>query len=274
MGEYLITKIYNQLTNEFHKNNGLEKKEVFDKNIGQMITDLKRLILPEFFNNEGLSQNDLSIVQRKIQDVMKFEKRNIDLAVNDSFYFIEKLPHIRDRVKGDIEAAYKKDPAAKSYEEIALAYPGLFALMVHRISYEINKMGYHLFARLLSEYSHGKTGIDIHPGAEIGSSFFMDHGTGIVIGETTIIGNHVTIYQNVTLGAFSFDRDENGDLIKGNKRHPTIEDNVTIYAGATILGGNTVIGRNSIIGGNVWLTESVISNSKVIKKFENRIGTI
>jgi serine O-acetyltransferase len=132
-------------------------------------------------------------------------------------------------------------------------------------------MGYFLFSRLLSEYSHSKTGIDIHPGATIGDSFFIDHGTGIVIGETAIIGNNVTIYQNVTLGAFSFHRDENGAIIKGMKRHPTIDDHVTIYAGATILGGDTVVGKESIIGGNVWLTESVLPNSKVISTFQNKI---
>ncbi|WP_242035292.1 serine O-acetyltransferase EpsC [Mesobacillus harenae] len=184
---------------------------------------------------------------------------------------VKEIPSIRRILLTDIEAAFTKDPAAKSYEEIALTYPGIYAVMVHRIAHQLYKMDYNLIARVLSEHAHSITGIDIHPGATIEESFFIDHGTGIVIGETTKIGNNVTIYQNVTLGAFTFQRDENGDLIKGNKRHPTIEYDVTIYAGATILGGETVVGKGAVIGGNVWLTNSVMPKSKVISKFQNEI---
>ncbi len=178
--------------------------------------------------------------------------------------FLRKIPEIRKLLQGDVQAAYDGDPAAKSFEEIIISYPGIFAIAVHRLSHELYIKNVPLIPRIMSEYAHSKTGIDIHPGAKIGRNFFMDHGTGIVIGETTEIGDNVKIYQGVTLGALSFPKDERGKIIKGIKRHPTIEDNVTIYAGATILGGNTRIGKNSVIGGNVWLTSSVDEGTKVV----------
>ncbi|MBQ3922154.1 MAG: serine acetyltransferase, partial [Spirochaetales bacterium] len=147
--------------------------------------------------------------------------------------------------------------------EIIFSYPGLYAITVHRIANILYNKGIELIPRIMSEYSHSLTGIDIHPGAKIGRHFFIDHGTGVVIGETTVIGDNVTLYQGVTLGGKSFPRDEQGNIIRGKKRHPTIEDGVTIYAGATILGGDTVIGRNSVIGGNVWIVSSIPPNSKV-----------
>jgi len=166
----------------------------------------------------------------------------------------------------DAEAAYKGDPAARNIDEVILAYPGFYAIFVHRVAHEFRKLGLDLMARIMSEYAHSKTGIDIHPGATIGESFFIDHGTGVVIGETTEIGKNAKIYQGVTLGALSFPKDHDGNIIKGQKRHPTIEDNVTIYAGATILGGNTVIGEGAVIGGNVWITESVPPHYKVVNR--------
>ncbi len=171
---------------------------------------------------------------------------------------LRMIPDVRRTVKLDVEAAFAGDPAARSEEEIILAYPGVEAIIVHRIAHEIWIREIPLIPRIMSEVIHGKTGIDIHPAAQIGEYFFIDHATGVVIGETTVIGNHVKIYQGVTLGALSVKKSE-----INRKRHPTIEDNVTIYAGATILGGNTVIGHDSIIGGNVWLTESVSPGSRI-----------
>jgi len=168
------------------------------------------------------------------------------------------IPEIRRRVSRDVLAAERGDPAARSQEEVILSYPGVEAILVHRIAHELWVRDVSMIPRMMSEYIHGKTGIDIHPGAEIGDSFFIDHGTGVVIGETAVIGGTVKLYQGVTLGALSVQKE-----LANKKRHPTIEDDVTVYAGATILGGNTVVGRGSIIGGNVWLTESVPPNSRI-----------
>jgi serine O-acetyltransferase len=157
----------------------------------------------------------------------------------------------------DVEAAYVGDPAATTFAEVMLAYPCIKAITTHRIAHELYRMAVPLIPRIMSEHAHSHTGIDIHPGAQIGESFFIDHGTGVVIGETCEIGSNVKIYQGVTLGAKSFPRDANGHPVKGMKRHPSIEDNVIIYSGATILGGDTVVGHDSIIGANTWLAESV-----------------
>jgi serine O-acetyltransferase len=165
----------------------------------------------------------------------------------------------------DVRAAMEGDPAAKSYDEIIFSYPGLFAIMVYRIAHQLFHQDITLIPRVMTEYAHSLTGIDIHPGAHIGESFFIDHGTGVVIGETTEIGNRVRIYQGVTLGALSLPKNA-GALLRGKKRHPTIEDDVIIYSGATILGGETIIGARSVIGGNVWLTESVPSDTRVFIK--------
>ena len=187
----------------------------------------------------------------------------MEKGIDVTLYLIESIPELRKILTLDVKAAYEGDPAAKSYNEIIFSYPGLFAITVHRIAHILYEKDIPLIPRIMSEYAHSLTGIDIHPGAKIGKSFFIDHGTGVVIGETCIIGDNVKIYQGVTLGGKSFPKDQNGNIIRGQKRHPTIEDNVTIYAGATILGGETVIGKNSIIGGNVWITESIPPNSKV-----------
>lgn len=174
-----------------------------------------------------------------------------------------RLPEIRDLLALDIEAAFQGDPSAESIEEIIFSYPACEATTVYRIAHEFYLRGVPMIPRILAEWAHGKSGIDIHPGAKIGESFFIDHGTGVVIGETCEIGNHVKLYQGVTLGALSIPQDKCGEVIRGQKRHPTIEDNVTIYAGAKILGGDTIVGRGSTIGGNVWLTESVPAYSRV-----------
>ena len=177
--------------------------------------------------------------------------------------FVEALPEVRAMLIDDVRAAYEGDPAALTYAEIQLAYPGLLAIASHRIAHELHRRGVPVVPRIMSEWTHAQTGVDIHPGARIGRSFFIDHATGVVIGETAVIGDRVKIYQGVTLGARSFPLDEHGHPIKHIQRHPTVEDDVVIYANATILGGRTVIGRGSVIGGNVFLTHSVPPNSVV-----------
>ncbi len=176
------------------------------------------------------------------------------------------LPKVRELLVKDVEAAYMGDPAATKFAEVVLAYPCIRAILTHRIAHELYLLDVPVIPRMMSEHAHMHTGIDIHPGARLGESFFIDHGTGVVIGETCEIGNRVKIYQGVTLGAKSFPVDEHGIPIKGIKRHPTIEDDVVIYAGATILGGSTVIGKGSVIGGNVWLAKSVEPGSTVLQK--------
>ncbi len=177
---------------------------------------------------------------------------------------IKRLPRIYELLSGDVIAAYRGDPAAKSPDEVILCYPAFTAISTYRIAHELYELGQPMIARLMTEYAHRKTGIDIHPGARIGKEFFIDHGTGVVIGETTVIGDGVKLYQHVTLGAKSFDCESDGSLVKGIKRHPNIGNNVVIYAGATILGGDVFIGDDSVIGGNVWLTESVPAGSTVL----------
>ncbi len=177
--------------------------------------------------------------------------------------YSSRLPDVRTLLIEDVRAAYEGDPAALSYAEVKLAYPGLFAITSHRLAHELYRLDIPVVPRIMSEWTHAQTGVDINPGARIGHGFFIDHATGVVIGETTEIGNNVKVYQGVTLGARSFPLDENGRPIKHIKRHPTVEDDVVIYANATILGGKTVIGRGSTIGGNVFLMESVPPNSFV-----------
>jgi serine O-acetyltransferase len=176
--------------------------------------------------------------------------------------FAARLPEVRTLIESDILAAYEGDPAARSSDEVLVCYPGITAIMHHRLAHDLYRLGAPLVARIISEIAHSATGIDIHPGAQIGDSFFIDHGTGVVIGETAVIGRHVRLYQAVTLGAKRFQKDEDGILVKGNARHPIVEDDVVIYAGATILGRIT-IGRGSNIGGNVWLTHSVPPGSNI-----------
>jgi serine O-acetyltransferase len=177
--------------------------------------------------------------------------------------FLGKLPAIRESLMKDVRAAYDGDPACRNFDEVILCYPGLNAVTIHRLAHELYLLDVPFLPRMMAEWSHGETGIDIHPGAKIGDYFFIDHGTGVVIGETCEIGKRVKIYQGVTLGALSFDKDERGDLVRGYKRHPTLEDNVVIYANATVLGGKTVIGEGSIIGSSAWITRSVSPGTTV-----------
>jgi len=194
-----------------------------------------------------------------VYDVLLDSEKTQTVTAN----FFQIIPALYQELIKDANTILQFDPAAVSVEEVLVAYPGFYATAIYRISHQLHKLGVTILRRIFTEYAHSKTGIDIHPSAEIGSSFFIDHGTGIVIGETTTIGNHVKIYQGVTLGALNVSKEK-----ASTKRHPTIEDNVIIYSGATILGGNTVVGHDSVIGGNVWLTYSVLPNSIVYHKSE------
>ena len=205
-------------------------------------------ILEDIYINSGISED-------------KDNARNKSMEVAGKL--MDSLPTIRRKLSLDVKAAYDGDPAAHNYEEILLSYPSMEAITVYRVAHELYELDVPVVPRIMTEYAHQNTGIDINPGAKIGDSFFIDHGTGVVIGETTVIGNNVKIYQGVTLGAKSFELDQDGNPVKGIKRHPNIEDNVIIYSGATILGGDVTIGENSIIGGNVWLTTSVPKNTTV-----------
>ena len=186
--------------------------------------------------------------------------RSEDIAID----FLRALPALRELLAEGVQAAYDGDPAAKSSGEIIFSYPATVAITVYRLAHELLELEVPLLPRIMTEYAHSVSGIDIHPGARIGRRFFIDHGTAVVIGETAILGDDCKLYQGVTLGAMSFPKDESGQIIRGRKRHPTIEDRVTIYAGATILGGDTVIGHDSVIGGNVWLTHSIPPGTRVL----------
>lgn len=251
--------------------------------VTQLINRLLKLVFPGFFGKQEMDWPSLPYhVGQEVTDLferlahqvsrsIRHECRRtdslcshcLDTGQRQTLLFLRKLPSLRSLIAGDVVAAYRGDPAAKSYDEIVFCYPGLYAVTVQRMAHVLHEQGVPLLPRMMTEHAHGLTGIDIHPGAQIGREFFIDHGTGVVIGETCDIGDRVTLYQGVTLGALSFPRDESGDLVRGTKRHPTIEDDVVIYSGATILGGKTVIGAKCVIGGNVWLTESVPPNTKV-----------
>jgi len=211
-----------------------------------------------------LSQQISKCKMHDCKDRLKICSKCTAVGKIEAVEFIDKIPRLREKLSKDCRAALDGDPAAKSADEVVFCYPGFFAITVHRAAHELYIQNIPLLPRMLAEYAHAKTGCDIHPGADIGESFFIDHATGVVIGETTVIGDNVKIYQGVTLGALSFPRDKNGNIIRDRKRHPTIEDNVVVYSNATILGGDTVIGKNAVIGGNVWITRSVAAGAKVI----------
>jgi len=235
------------------------------EDIDRTLTLFKKALFPGVFH--VIEQHDLETFLESILYKLKFnllttlEKFNQKNATNHAQKIIETLPNLKRELKKDITAIFNGDPAAQTHEEVILAYPSFEAIMIYRIAHELTQLDLDLFARMCASIAHRKTGIDIHPKACIGHSFCIDHGTAIVIGETSIIGNNVKLYQGVTIGALSVSKKQ-----KDKKRHPTIEDNVTIYARTTILGGNTTIGENSIIGGNVWLTSSVPKNSKIYNK--------
>jgi len=254
----------------------------------ECLEDLKEVLYPGYRRREGLHIGNVTYhvgdlidglhdkLTRQIARALRHEDRvvkKIAECVDDTDYdakgqamaiaFLEQIPALREILATDAQAAFDGDPACKSIDEVVFCYPGLEAITVHRLSHELRRLGVPFIPRMMSEWAHKETGIDIHPGATIGHHFFIDHGTGVVIGETTDIGNHVKIYQGVTLGALSFATDSDGNLVRGHKRHPTIEDRVVIYASATILGGKTIVGHHSVIGSSVWLTHSVEPHTTV-----------
>ncbi len=279
-----ITKLTNDLIASYAKVGGINHLDGGNLPskvaIAAITTDLLRLLLPGFFDEKPIQTAELKVeiamlmdsVSGRLEDEItksveykppgdRSTERPRQLARKITEEFLGTIPAIRERLKTDVEAAYAGDPAAISHEEIVVAYPFIETIAVQRMAHELYKQDVTLIPRIMSEWAHSRTGIDLHPGAKIGSHFFIDHGTGTVVGETTVIGNNVKIYHGVTLGAKSTSRVEE---LRGSKRHPTIEDGVTIYPGATILGGKTVIGANSTIGGNVFLIHSVPKNSLVI----------
>ncbi|MFO0904847.1 MAG: serine acetyltransferase [Pirellulales bacterium] len=253
------------------------------------IQDLTEIIFPGYRRREGLHIGNVTYhvgdlidglhdsLTRQIARALQHESRvtgassgcenAVDYEAKGqamAIAFLETIPSLRRILATDVEAAYQGDPACKSPDEVVFCYPGLEAITVYRMAHELVRLGVPFIPRMMTEYAHRQTGIDIHPGAKIGPYFFIDHGTGVVIGQTCEIGEHVKIYQGVTLGALSFPTDSDGNLIRDSKRHPTIEDRVVIYANATILGGRTVVGRDSVIGSSVWLTHSVDPHTTVV----------
>lgn len=257
----------------------------FSTSVKEMIDKFREVLFPGYFSDEKIDGANLvysmgqslsqlyDILSEQIIHVLRHdclrygqtcsecESSGNDIALE----IINTIPKTRIILAEDIKGAYDGDPAAKSHDEIIFSYPGIYAIMVYRIAHELFKRKVPQLPRIMSEHAHSLTGIDIHPGATIGERFVIDHGTGIVVGETSIIGNNVRIYQNVTIGALSLPPNA-GESLRGAKRHPTIENDVIIYSGATILGGKTVVGARSVVGGNVWLTESIPADTKVFNK--------
>lgn len=253
-----LDKITDSASENFHVN-----YEGYQGNIEKALLYFLDAMFPSYASypeqpewNENIRTHYLNEACTRLSRALSKEMPS-DKAEETCLELINRIPEVYELLLTDIMAGYEGDPAAKAVDEIILAYPAFIAIGTHRIAHELYLMGLPVVARLMSEYAHRKTGIDIHPGASIGKHFFIDHGTGVVIGETTVIGENVKLYQHVTLGAKSFPVNDDGSLVKGIKRHPNIGNNVVIYAGATILGGDVYIGDNCVIGGNVWLTHSV-----------------
>ena len=254
--------------------------------IVEVVEEIRRLLFPGYFGHKELTSQNLKFhignllarTGRELaEQIFNCLGKSPCLKCKQGMHsdpeadrivgkFLNKLPAIRSALARDVEAFLDDDPAAKNHDEVIYCYPGFYAITVYRIAHELLALDVPLMPRIMSEYAHSITGADIHPGADIGERFFIDHATGVVIGETTKIGNNVKIYQGVTLGARSFPKDSGGKIIKGKKRHPTIENNVTIYPNATILGGKTIIGSGSTVGGNVYVLESIPPNSLVTQE--------
>jgi serine O-acetyltransferase len=247
--------------------------------------DLKEILYPGYRRREGLHRGNVAyyvgdLMERlhdrfttQIGRALRHEAGVTDcdsdqdyeaLGQAKTLLFLERLPELRALLATDVQAAYDGDPACKSLDEVIFCYPGLEAITVFRLAHLLHELDIPFIPRMMTEWAHSRTGIDIHPGATIGDHFFIDHGTGVVIGETTEIGSHVKLYQGVTLGALSFKTDGEGNLVRGQKRHPTLEDRVVVYANATILGGATIVGHDSVIGSSVWLTQSVAPRTTVV----------
>ena len=282
-----VDGILTDILDDYKKERAIDKNDIYnqpDKNeIIAILDHLMAIVYPGFFREKShkiynlshtvstLIEDVLFHLNKQIMVVMKYtkafseeqEEELEEFTQNASVAFLKTIPKIREYLDTDLQAALDGDPAASSKEEIIFSYPGLYAITVYRLAHELFLLKVPLIPRMMTEHAHSKTGIDIHPGATIGKYFFIDHGTGIVVGETTVIGEHVKLYQGVTLGALST---RQGQLLANVKRHPTIKDNVTIYSNSSVLGGETVIGENTIIGGNTFITESIPANTKVSAK--------
>ena len=273
--EQKIEAVVDTILEDYCNGRDIDKMELFrlpDRDaVADILAKLRRLVFPGYFRDKNYriynAKHNLSML---VEDVMFNLNRQISLAMGDEtqgeslcLAFLNRIPQVRGMVQTDLQAAFEGDPAAKSMDEIIFSYPGLYAITVYRLAHELHILGVPMIPRMMTEYAHDSTGIDIHPGAQIGEYFFIDHGTGIVIGETTVIGDHVKIYQGVTLGGLST---RGGQSLQGKKRHPTIEDDVTIYANASILGGETVIGKGSVIGASAFITSSIAPGTTVTIK--------
>jgi serine O-acetyltransferase len=286
--EKILPRLVDDLIGNYETFGGMDHLEGRDlpskKVVIEVLDDLLTTMFPGYLGKTEITKSNikyvlgstLTSVQTRLTDEveksLKYICRKIKECPHDVCRtraqvvvkeLLEKLPELRSIVSGDIAAAYDGDPAAVSAEEVIISYPCVLAITTHRIAHELYLRGIPLIPRIMSEHVHSLTGIDIHPGANIGKNFFIDHGTGVVIGETTEIGDNVKLYQGVTLGALSFPKDEKGEIIRGTKRHPTIGNNVVIYSGATLLGADAVVGDNVVIGGNVWITSRVASGTRI-----------
>jgi serine O-acetyltransferase len=249
----------------------------------EIVRLLLELFYPGYYGRQDLTDENLAFhvgnllstlrekLQRQVETCLCFAAECDGAPTHDcreaarrvTSALLARLPAVREALILDVQAAYDGDPAAESLDEVILAYPGFLAITVHRVAHELHAMGVPLMPRIMSEWAHSQSGADIHPGARIGRSFFIDHSTGVVVGETTTIGSNVKLYQGVTLGALSIPKDARGRVIRDTRRHPAVEDGVTIYANATVLGGNTVIGADAVVGGSVFVTESVPPSTRV-----------
>ncbi len=282
-----IDEIVDLIINDYEDDRTVNRVDIFNqpdkKAIVYVLEKLLKILYPGYYsdkiykiyslrNNMSATIEDVIFhLKKQIMIVLKYTHKDSDVAEDKleqraesiTYDFMRKIPQIRSILDTDIDAAYEGDPAADSKDEIILSYPGIYAISVYRVAHELQKLNVPMIPRIMTEHAHSVTGIDIHPGAEIGKYFFIDHGTGVVIGETTIIGEHVKIYQGVTLGGLST---KGGQSLRGMKRHPTIGNNVTIYSGASILGGDTVIGDDVVIGGNAFIVDSVEKGARVVAR--------
>lgn len=276
-----LERVKSALLRSYEENGGINHLDGMnlpsEESVNRLASDFMHLLFPGFFEQASLTRSTVpAITGERLQAVFARLRTEIEKAVRTlgetdpagraedaAMALLAQLPDLRRIIQTDVEAAYAGDPAARSLDEIILAYPCVLVISLQRIAHVLYELRVPLIPRMLTEYGHERTGADIHPGAQIGPYFFIDHCTGVVIGETSRLGEHVKIYQGVTLGAKSFELDEHGNPVKGVKRHPDIQDHVTIYPGATILGGTTVIGHHSIIGSHVWIMKSIAPNSVV-----------
>lgn len=281
-----IPGLVSDILADYSGKRNIDKMDLFNQpskeEVISLVEDLMKVVYPGYYRDRSykvynITSNSSVIIEdvayhlnKQIALALRYTTRNAvstkdleEIAEKDTVAFLQKIPQVRALLDTDLEAAFQGDPAAKYRDEIILSYPGMIAITVNRLAHELFLLDVPLIPRIMTEYAHSITGIDIHPGATIGSYFFIDHGTGVVVGETTVIGDRVKIYQGVTLGALST---RGGQKLRGAKRHPTIEDDVTIYSGASILGGETVVGHDSVIGSNVFITTSIPAKTKVSMK--------